>query len=68
MNQAFKTDGKNVFDQPINIDDDDDHNYDDDNDGNDFKTYENRKIASGHGDNYTTGYLLDYAYFRDSIK
>ena len=68
MNQAFKTDGKNVFDQPINIDDDDHHNYDDDNDGNDFKTYENRKIASGHGDNYTTGYLLDYAYFRDVYK
>ena len=34
-----KIDGKNFFDQPIN---------------NDNKTYENiRKIATGHGDDYT---------------
>ena len=43
-------DGKNFFDQPIN---------------NHFKTYENiRKIATGQGDDYTTGCLLDYSYFR----
>ena len=39
-------DDKNFFDQPIN---------------NDIKTYENiRKIATGQGDDYTTGCLLDY--------
>ena len=44
-------DGKNFFDQPIN---------------SDLKTYENiRKIATAQGDNYTTGCLLDYSYFKD---
>ena len=39
-------DDKNFFDQPVN---------------NDIKTYENiRKIATGQGDDYTTGCLLDY--------
>ena len=47
-------DGKNVFDQPVK---------------NNKTTYENiRKIATGQGDNYTTGCLLDYAYFRDNYK
>ena len=41
-------DGKDFFDQPIK---------------NDKTTYENRQIATGQGDDYTTGYLLDYAYF-----
>ena len=41
-----KIDGRNFFNQPIN---------------NDIKTYENiRKIATGQGDDYTTGCLLDY--------
>ena len=32
-------------------------------------TYENiRKIATGQGDHYTTGCLLDYPYFKDSYK
>ena len=32
-------------------------------------TYENiRKIATGKGDDYTTGFLLDYSYFKDSYK
>ena len=32
-------------------------------------TYENiRKVATGKGDNYTTGCLLDYTYFRDGYK
>ena len=45
-------DGKNDFDQPIN---------------NDVKTYENiRKIATGQGDDYTTGCLLDYPYFKEN--
>ena len=48
------TDGKNFFDQPINSVN---------------KTYENiRKIASGQGDDYTTGCLLDYSYFKDHYK
>ena len=47
-------DGKNVFDQPIN---------------SMTKTYENiRKIATGQGDDYTTGCLLDYSYFKDHYK
>ena len=44
-------DGKNVYDQPIN---------------SDLKTLENfRQIATGQGDDYTTGRLLDYSYFKD---
>ena len=46
--------GESFFDQPIK---------------NSKVTYENiRKIASGQGDDYTTGYLLDYPYFKDSCK
>ena len=46
--------GKNVFDQPIN---------------SMTKTYENiRKIATGQGDDYTTGCLLDYSYFKENYK
>ena len=42
------------FDQPIN---------------SMSKTYENiRKIATGKGDNYTTGCLLDYPYFKENYK
>ena len=33
------------------------------------KTYENiRKIPTGKGDDYTTGCLLDYPYFKESYK
>ena len=47
-------DGRNFFDQPINSMN---------------KTYENiRKIATGKGDDYTTGCLLDYPYFKDNYK
>ena len=47
-------DGKNVFDQPVK---------------NDKATYENiRKIAIGYGDDYTTGCLLDYTYFKKYYK
>ena len=32
-------------------------------------TYENiRKIATGQGDDYTTGCLLDYSHFMDTYK
>ena len=48
------TDGRNFFDQPVN---------------NMNKTYENiRKIPTGKGDDYTTGCLLDYPYFKDNYK
>ena len=47
-------DGKNSFDQPIN---------------SMTKTYENiRKIATSQGDDYTTGCLLDYFYFKNHYK
>ena len=33
------------------------------------KTYENmRKNATGKGDDYTTGCLLDYPYFKENYK
>ena len=36
---------------------------------NDLKTYDNiRKIATGHGDYYTTGCLLYYTYFKEHYK
>ena len=42
-------DGKNFFDQSVK---------------NDQIKYENiRNIATGQGDNYTTGFLLHYLYF-----
>ena len=47
-------DGKNFFDQPVK---------------NDKVTYENiRKIIIGQGDDYTTGFLLDYTYFKNITK
>ena len=47
-------DGKNLFDQPIK---------------NDLKTYDNiRKVATGEGDDYTNGCLLDYPYFKKYYK
>ena len=46
--------GENFFDQPIK---------------NNKVTYENiRKIATGQGDDYTTGCLLDYPYLKDTYK
>ena len=48
------TDGKNSFDQPIN---------------SMTKTYKNiRKIATGQRDDYTTGWFLDYPYFKNNYK
>ena len=47
-------DGKNFFDQPIK---------------NDKVTYENiRKNATGQGDDYKNGCLLDYIYFKKYYK
>ena len=46
--------GENHFGQPIK---------------NNKVTYKNiRKIATGQGDDYTTGCLLDYPYIKDSYK
>ena len=46
--------GENFFDQLIK---------------NNKVTYDNiRKIATGQGDDYTTGCLLDYPYFKDTYK
>ena len=47
-------DGRNFYDQPINeiIE-----QYD-----------EVRKVSTGYGDDYTTGCLLDYAYFKDNYR
>ena len=48
------TDGRNLFDQPIN---------------SITKTYENiRKIARGQGDDYKTSCSLDYSYFKDNYR
>ena len=53
-NYNVMIDGKNFFNQPIK---------------NDKITYENiRKIATGQGDDYTTGCLLDYVYFKKYYK
>ena len=47
-------DDKNFYDQPIS---DQIRKYD-----------EIRKIATGKGDEYTTGSLLDYQYFKDNYQ
>ena len=41
--------GENIFDQPVK---------------NNKEAYENRKFATGQRDDYTTGCLLDYPYFK----
>ena len=47
-------DGENVFDQAV-------QSY--------TRTYDNiQKIATGQGDDYTTGCLLDYSYFKKHYK
>ena len=47
-------DGRNFYDQPIN---------------DIIKQYEEvRKVSIGYGDDYTTGCLLDYAYFKNNYK
>ena len=47
-------DGRNFYDQPIN---------------DIIKQYDEvRKVSTGYGDDYTTGCLLDYAYFKDNYR
>ena len=49
-----KIDGRIFFDQTIN---------------NNIKTYEKvRKNATGQGDDYATGCLFDYPYFKENYK
>ena len=53
-NYNLMINGENFFDQIIN---------------NNKVTYQNiRKIATGQGDDYTNGCLLDYPYFKDNYK
>ena len=52
-NYNIEIDGRNFYDQTIN---------------NSIKQYDEvRKISTGQGDDYTTGCLLDYSYFRKKI-
>ena len=47
-------DGRNFYDQPIS---------------ELIKQYDEvRKVSTGQGDDYTTGCLLDYAYFKDNYR
>ena len=52
--QDYMIDGKYIFNQSVK---------------NDKITFENiKKIATGRGNDYTTGCLLDYPYFKDNCK
>ena len=53
-NYDIKIDGENFYDQPIN---------------DSVKQYDEiRKISTGQGDDYTTGYLLDFVYFEKNYR
>ena len=53
-NYNIEIDGKNFYDQPIN---------------DSIKQYnEIRKISTGQGDDSTTGFLLDFAYFENNYR
>ena len=53
-NYNIKIDGRNFYDQPIN---------------DSIKQYDEiRKISTGQGDDYTTGCLLDFAYFEKNYR
>ena len=53
-NYKVLIDGRNFYGQPIN---------------DIIKQYEEvRKVSVGYGDDYTTGSLLDYAYFKDNCR
>ena len=53
-NYNIEIDGKNFYDQPIN---------------DLIKQYDEvRKISTGQGDDYTTGCLLDYVYFKYDFR
>ena len=53
-NYNIEIDGRNFYDQPIN---------------DSIKQYDEvRKVSTGQGDDYTTGCLLDFAYFEKNYK
>ena len=53
-NYNIEIDGRNFYDQPIN---------------DSIKQYDEvRKISTGQGDDYTTGCLLDFAYFEKNYR
>ena len=53
-NYNIESDGRNFYDQPIN---------------DLIKQYDEiRKISTGQGDDYTTGCLLDFAYFENNYR
>ena len=53
-NYNFEIDGRNFYDQTIN---------------GSIKQYDKiRKILIGQGDDYTTGCILDFAYFEKSYR
>ena len=53
-NYNIEIDGRNFYDQAIN---------------DTIKQYDEvRKVSTGQGDDYTTGCLLDYAYFESNYK
>ena len=50
----IEIDGRNFYDQPIN---------------DSIKQYDEvRKVSTGQGDDYTTGCLLDFAYFEKNYR
>ena len=54
INYNVLIDGRNIYDQPIN---------------DLIKQYDEvRKVSTGKSDDYTTGCLLDYAYFKDNCR
>ena len=53
-NYNIEIDGRNFYDQPIN---------------DLIKQYDEvRKVSTGQGDDYTTGCLLDFAYFEKKLQ
>ena len=53
-NYNIEIDGRNFYDQPIN---------------DSVKPYDKvRKVSTGQGDDYTTGCLLDFAYFEKNYR
>ena len=53
-NYKVLIDGRNLYDQPIS---------------DLIKQYDDvRKVSTGYGDDYATGCLLDYTYFKDNLS
>ena len=58
-NYNIEIDGRNFYGQPINNQETNDL----------IKQYDElRKISTGQGDDYTTGYLLDFVYFKKNYR